>query len=170
MSKPAKGASKTATRKSRGSQTKTRAEQLIAAERRKKAFALRKGGASYPEIAEALGVSVSTAHGYVKDTLGQLQTETREDAEQIRDLELMRLDSMWMALAPSIAKGHLQAIDKGIKIMERRSRFLGLDMPVKTALTNPDGSEHPLSAAGAGLASLLKAAEQAAKDIGQGKE
>lgn len=166
-SKAQKGTKAKATR---GAQQKTRAEQLLAAERKKKAFALRKGGASYPEIAEALGVSVSTAHGYVASTLEALQKEAREDADVIREMELMRLDSMWMALMPQMQKGHLQAIDKGLKIMERRSKFLGLDMPVKTALTNPDGTEHPLNAAAGGLASLLKAAEDAAKAISKPRE
>lgn len=163
---PARQKAGAAQKKTRGSSQVTRPDQLLVAERRRKAFALRKGGASYQEIADALGVSVSTANAYVLEVLKQLREQVKEDAEEIKALELMRLDQMWLALEGQIRKGHLQAIEKGIKVMERRSKFLGLDSPVKTAITNPDGSESPLNAAAAGLASLLKAAESAAK--GQG--
>ena len=35
----------------------------------------------------------------------------------------------------------LQAMAVSLKIMERRAKLLGLDAPVKTALTNPDGTK-----------------------------
>lgn len=156
----AKPPAKPAEKKTRGSNQVTRPDQLIVAERRRKAFALRKGGASYQEIADALGVSVSTANAYVVDVLKQLKSEVQEEAEDIKALEMMRLDQMWMALEGQIRKGDIKAIDKGIKIMERRSKFLGLDSPVKTAITNPDGTGNPLEGAATGLAALLKAVQQ----------
>jgi AraC-like DNA-binding protein len=35
----------------------------------------------------------------------------------------------------------LQAIDRVVKVSERRARLLGLDMPTKTALTDPSGEK-----------------------------
>ncbi|WP_409264506.1 helix-turn-helix domain-containing protein [Pseudomonas sp. KCJK9000] len=149
--------------------SRTRPDQLLAMERKRKAFALRKGGASYTEIADALGISVSTAHGYVTELLKQLSEGTKEDAEVVKQLELMRLDQMWMAIEGQIRKGHLQAIDKGLKVMDRRAKYLGLDSPIKAAITDPDGEPGALSIVGAGLASLLKAAENTAKAMGAEK-
>jgi hypothetical protein len=35
----------------------------------------------------------------------------------------------------------LQAIDRLLRVMERRSKLLGLDAPAKIAQTNPDGTQ-----------------------------
>ena len=37
----------------------------------------------------------------------------------------------------------LQAIDRFLKLMERRARLQGLDKPIKTAMTNPNGDKEP---------------------------
>ncbi len=96
-------------------------------ERRKKmakALALREVGASYRQIAAALEVAPATAYGYVADALAEL---TREPAESVLQLELSRLDTMMHGVWLAAAKGELQAIDRVLKIMERRAKLTGVD-------------------------------------------
>ena len=46
-------------------------------------------------------------------------------------LELLRLDDMLFGLWPDARRGDNTAVVTVLKIMERRSKLLGLDMPVK---------------------------------------
>lgn len=104
-------------------------------ERELAALALRKEGLTYAEIAERLGISESGAHAAVMRALRRLFEKVNEEAEQVRTLELQRLDDLLMALWP---KRHLpHYVDRILHIMERRSKLLGLDAPSKVAL---DGS------------------------------
>ena len=52
-------------------------------------------------------------------------------AKEVLKLELERLDAILLSIWKAISQGHLGAIDRAIKIMERRTRYLGLDAPVK---------------------------------------
>jgi len=54
------------------------------------------------------------------------------EGEQIRfikDLELERLDSLTLGVYPLAKKGEANAVDAMLKIMVRRSKYLGLDAP-----------------------------------------
>jgi hypothetical protein len=62
------------------------------AERRVRAFELRKTGASYREIGRQLGIDAHTAHGDISAELAALREKTVEGAEELRDLELARFD------------------------------------------------------------------------------
>src|SRR5262249_60655880 len=75
----------------------------------------------------------------VKSALEELRTLGAAEAESLRQLELERLDAMLMGIWSAASRGDLASIDRAIKIMERRSRFLGLDAPEKVAPTTPDG-------------------------------
>jgi transposase-like protein len=132
----------------------TSKKRLIAAERQREALDLRRQGYSYSMIAERIGVSAQTCFRYVRDGIDSIIKETKEEAEEIRTLELERLDELLRALWPGATDGEPQAIDKALKIMERRAKMLGLDAPTKVAPTNPDGSAQY---EGGGLASLLQA-------------
>ena len=100
-----------------------------AAQRRREALRLRKRGKSYPKIADALGVSVSTAHKYVTTELQRLAKECGEDAAAIRQIELDRLDDALDALADRIEQGDDRAVATMLRIQERRAKLLGLDSP-----------------------------------------
>jgi hypothetical protein len=84
------------------------------------------GGQSLREIGEAEGVSPQAIHAMVKRVLGGVVTES---VEQARALELLRLDEIMNGGVWQRAKdGDLGAIDRVLKIMERRARLLGLDI------------------------------------------
>ena len=113
---------------------KTDQRSATAAERRQQCFALRLTGCTYQAIADQVGVSRQACHGLVKRELVRLTLETEKDASELRALELERLDSLTQACWEKALGGDLGAVDRLLKISERRARFLGLDSPVQTAI------------------------------------
>ena len=101
------------------------------AENMKKAYELRIAGLSYRKIGEALGIHHVSAFNYVKETLAILRAECKDLAETYRDMELERLDQVQAAIYGKVLKGDVAAIDRLLKIQERRARLLGLDSPTK---------------------------------------
>jgi threonine synthase len=95
-------------------------------EKRVKALDYRKAGMTYQRIAEAMDCAQTTAFEYVQDALRETQ---REPADKVRELELERLDAMLRAIWPDVLKGNRLAIDRALGIMDRRSRYLGIDAP-----------------------------------------
>lgn len=81
---------------------------------------------SYQRIAERLGVSVSTARRYVVEGLEQVQAATREEAEEVRAIELLALDEMQSVFVPMMREGNVQAANVLIKVAIRRDRLLRL--------------------------------------------
>lgn len=103
---------------------KTSPEAIEKRKRMVQALRLRETGAHYRQIGDALGVSTSTAHAYVSDALKEL---TREPAESVLQMELARLDTLTLSLWKDATAGHLKAIDRVLRIMERRAKLVGLD-------------------------------------------
>ena len=120
------------------------AYRIAMTERRTRALALRRGGMSYRMIADRLrgkdGVPDNYAHTTAyKDVMAMLTEETehqRELADQIRELELQRLDAMLMGLWNDAQRGNHGAVDRVLRISERRAKLLGLDAPVRTDITS----------------------------------
>ena len=59
--------------------------------------------------------------------LGDIPQRLAERAEQVRHLELARLDALGAALWPKVLDGELAACAVYLKAMERRAKLLGLD-------------------------------------------
>jgi hypothetical protein len=106
-------------------------------QRQQQALELRKGGATYLEIGAALGVTKQRAYSVVMAAVDDLNGILKETAVTIRAIELERLDSMQMGLWPQ--RKNPRVVDTLLRIAERRARLLGLDAPVRTALTDADG-------------------------------
>ena len=117
-------------------------ELLETAERRAMVLRLRRGGATYPEIAAAVakhygldrlpnGWDERYAYKDIKRELDKLRSEINESAEDVRELELQRLDAMLKSLwNRAYGEGaDYKAVDRVLRIMERRSNLLGLDKP-----------------------------------------
>ncbi|MGQ9555903.1 MAG: hypothetical protein ACUVWR_17520 [Anaerolineae bacterium] len=101
-------------------------------ERDQQALELRKAGVPYLEIAARLGWrSASTAHVAVTRAL---RRTLQEPADELRELEVARLDALLFAIWPQTSEGNLDAIDRALRIMERRAKLLGLDRPVEQKL------------------------------------
>ncbi len=103
-------------------------QQITAAERRVKALALRKAGASYRAIGEHLGVSYQTAFDDIAYGLKGLAAELHTETAELRALEAARLDALQAACWPQAMRGDDKALRTAVRILERRARLLGLDL------------------------------------------
>lgn len=90
------------------------------------AFELRKAGASYELIAEKLNYANAKS---VSNTIYRVLRSKYDpdDVEEVVNLELQRLDALQLVAWRRAKEGDLAAIDRILKIMERRSSYLGLD-------------------------------------------
>lgn len=90
-------------------------------EKRTRALELHLAGASYSAIAKAIGYhDKSSAFRAVKKALDDQRPYTL-DMSQTVEAELARLNSMLTGLWPKARRGDVQAIDRVLRIEERRS-------------------------------------------------
>lgn len=134
----------------------SRAQRANTAQRRREAIDMRMAGSSYQQIADALGYATrGAACQDVTRALEQAVAEQTQSAEAYREEELQRLDLLLTEAWAILKRAHvtvshgkliydertgepllddgptLQAIDRILKIQERRSKYLGLDAPTK---------------------------------------
>lgn len=101
------------------------AARICTQEKALAALELRKTGASYQKIAEALGFADrSGAFLLVKNAIAAI---TQEAAEEVRILELDRLDNL-LASHWDNAQIDPKVGEFVLKIMARRAKYLGLDI------------------------------------------
>ena len=121
-----------------GAAAKSSVRRIRSTEKTLKALELRKRGLNYTQIGEKLGCHRSTACRYVLSELENLAERCREEAVYVRDLELQRLDELYLIAYRAIIRGNdLAGIDRCLRIMERRAKLLGLD---KTGEAGDTGS------------------------------
>jgi len=84
---------------------------------------------TYEAIAQELGyTSVSGAYKAYQNGLKNLVVEKPEEA---RMADLRRLDTAIELLMAHLKEGNIKVIEPLLRVMERRSKFLGLDTPIK---------------------------------------
>jgi hypothetical protein len=112
--------------------SRTTRKAISLTERRLKALELRKSGATFERIGEECKTSRSTAH---EDVQTAMRETIQEPADELRRLEIERLDVMWNALYPlATSTGHRQqarAVEQCLSIMDRRAKLIGLDAPTR---------------------------------------
>jgi hypothetical protein len=131
------------------------ARQVDAAQRDAQALELRAAGANFRQIADRLGVSVSTAWKCVDRGLAATR---QEPAAKLRTLERDRLDRLTVQAVEVLQARHvvvsggkiitdddgrplvdhgptLAAINTLVRLMERRARLEGLDEPARADIT-----------------------------------
>lgn len=106
---------------------KTNAKKINAANHAAEALQLRLRGWSFQKIRDELG-HWATAHGCRTAVVKAIGDITREPAQELVEVELARLDEMFIpAFEKAIKKGDYYSIESCLKIMDRRSKLLGLD-------------------------------------------
>jgi predicted transcriptional regulator len=100
----------------------------MTAQRAHRAFELRKLGLSYREIAKELGTSHQTIAKDLKKVFDAYLEQSLEMRAYEVSLEQARLDEMWVSVYTDFKSGNLKAVEQLLKIMERRSKLLGLDI------------------------------------------
>lgn len=107
----------------------------VIAERREKVAELTLSGFSQRSIAKRLDVSLGT----VNADLQQIRRDWAElragKYEEYVGQQMARLTQLERALAPGLAERDLAAIDRALKILDRRARLLGLDAPQAMTLS-----------------------------------
>ena len=114
-------------------------EQVSDTARQVRALKLRLSGASYREIADRLGYGGPS--GAYKAVSSELSRRLTEPADELRELELARLDrvqmSLWKLLTSVevLPEDLIPATNAWIRLSKRRSDLLGLDAPKKIDIT-----------------------------------
>jgi chemotaxis protein histidine kinase CheA len=115
------------------SESKTSERRLKAAERQREALQLRAAGRTFEDIAKELGYRGPS--GAYRAVQAGLKKTLQEPADELRRVECERLDRLMEALwERAIVRGNVAAVDRVLRIMERRSRLLGLDAPSRLQL------------------------------------
>jgi len=119
--------------KKKSKESKTSPRRLQAAKKQVKALELRVEGRSFRQI--ALELKYRGPSGAHKAVDAALERTIREPADEVRQLELERLDRLQiMPWKQATVIGDPKAIASVIKIMERRAKLLGLDAPITYSL------------------------------------
>jgi hypothetical protein len=124
------------------------------------ALQMRLAGASIRQIQSAVGFR--TIRGCHETIRRMLDEHVIRPTQELRALEVQRLDALLLAVWPMAMGRRAQRdqpavlpdptmIDRALKILERRARLLGLDMPVQHELSGPNGAPLDFSAALAAL-------------------
>ena len=96
----------------------------LAAWRRTRAVELATQGLTYQQIADELGYAHrGTVHRIVQQAL---ESRLTEGVEQLRQVEVARLDALQAGLWESALAGDAAAVNACVKIVQTRSRILGL--------------------------------------------
>ncbi|MFD7615776.1 hypothetical protein [Streptomyces sp. NPDC059802] len=142
----------------------SKAKQAITAERRTKLFQLRLQGVKYDDP-RILALGYATPGSASKDVIRGLQARLRDEAAEVgvyRQQENERLDALLEAAWPRATEPRpifnkdgevigeeldIRAVDTVLRLMDRRAKLNGLDMPVKAEVTGADGGPLAVSTA-----------------------
>lgn len=107
-------------------------------DKKRRALELRRDGWGFKAIADAIGWK-SHASAY-EAVMKALRDTLQEPADELRVLEVERLNKLYEFTMQRIDKDNLWAVDRALNIMERRARLLGLDTEGTTDLSGHIGS------------------------------
>lgn len=115
---------------------KTRSGRLTRAQKRNKILALRAAGGTLEQIAEVLtrqGYKTSAAgvQTILSNALEALREDDLANVEQVRALQLDRLDRMVAKVWPRVLEGNLKAVAEVRAIEQLRARIAGTEAPRK---------------------------------------
>lgn len=110
--------------------------KCLASFRRARAVELALTGMPYDEIAAAVGyANRGTAWRTVQRAL---RDRTFKAVDEYREIELNRLDALQSACWERALAGELRAVEAVLRVMEQRSRLLGLGEEMATMTGNGD--------------------------------
>lgn len=128
--------------------SKTKGIVLTAAERKEKALSYRKMGWSYEAIGQICGCSAQRAYTIVSEYLRELAARNTHAAEELRQLELEKLDAQEARLSEVILQLPAEKInllakfeDTLLKVRMHRAKLLGLVVPTQVLVPVPVGPE-----------------------------
>ena len=117
--------------------TKIKAEVI---QKERDCLLMRQQGFTFEEIAHKLAYKGESG---AREAFRRALVRTlQEPASEVRELELSRLDALMTVAWDKAMSGDLKAIDRVLKIQDRRARYLGIDAPQQTQIevTRYDGN------------------------------
>ena len=115
--------------------------RITAREKQRQALELRKAGATFEVIAKQLGYA--GRQGAEKAVAAALRRITKKPAQELKKLDIERLDSYLLALSKRIRSGDAFAINTALAVLARRAKLLGLDMPIEHKIDGKIEVESP---------------------------
>lgn len=103
-------------------------------ERRRQAVDLRRAGLTFEAIGAEMGITSASAFELVKKSLEDFRSDTAEAVEDHRRLELARLERIVEILWPQVEEGRGDAVDRVLKVAQRKAALLGLDLKTPEAV------------------------------------
>ena len=111
---------------SKGRRSSTRqSSRILAREKQRKALELRKGGASYAQIAEAVGYR--DQGGARKAVMRAFADVIQEPVTEVKTIQIERLNHMLLTLWPKVQIGDERAIDTSLRVMDKIDRLMGTE-------------------------------------------
>lgn len=105
-------------------------QRIDLTEKERQVLELRKAGWSFDRIADRLGYASKSGAWKAYDRA--LTATLQEPADEVRRLELERIDSLFGAMYEvAVTQGSARHAEIAIRAMERRASLLGLDAPTK---------------------------------------
>jgi hypothetical protein len=121
----------------RGGNSKTSMKSIQARQREAQVLERLQRGETFEFIAEALGY---------KDASGAWRAATRAlaripvaAAEQLRQVDSLRVEEMYRALRPGIERGDTRSIEAALRVLAHKAKLNGYSAPSKLELTGKDG-------------------------------
>jgi hypothetical protein len=119
-----------------GRKPNVRSNPIKAAQKRRTALELRAAGLSYEQIAEqmtSMGMKMSErgVQSLITRTLDKMVQVDQKNADQVRQLELARLDQLMAILWPKVRSGDIKAIKEYRGCIDQRARLIGTYAAVK---------------------------------------
>jgi len=154
----------------------TTAITITVSERKAYAMKLRTAGLNYREIhqemikrygKDALPSTYDERYAYrdVKAELDRLRSSSLDTAQDLRLLELDRLDQLQTAILGDALAGNLKAVDRVLKIMDHRAKLMGLFAPSKSQLEVSDWRSEIVQLIKAGKITVEQAEEELGKEF-----
>jgi hypothetical protein len=103
-------------------------DQASASWRRSEAVRLKAAGHTYEQVAQRLGYA---NRGTVHRVQQALHARQVESVDELRHLELARLDALQAALWPRAMNGDVPAALAVLRVVDQRLRLLGLDPRIR---------------------------------------
>lgn len=101
--------------------------RIVARQRQAAALAGRVHGHTFQAIGDEIGVSAQRAHQLVSAALAEITTEVAERADELRSIEVARLDVAAAVLWPEVLAGNLRAHDRWLRNRESYRKLVGID-------------------------------------------
>ncbi len=103
-------------------------QRILAREKQRRAMEMRKAGATYQIIADQVGYADQS--GARKAVERAMKETLQEPAEELRTMQIERLNHMLLTLWPGVQAGDTRSIDTSLRIMDKLDRLMGTEAPV----------------------------------------